>query len=243
MVRRVWLSRGLPDSGIDNAVTAFFAGKLWQGVQEGYGKSIEGIDYDTPDYKMLAALQENVWHFGAAKNYSMLRDIAGQLLGSDGKLRGWRAFREAVAPTVGKYSNGWLQTEYETAVAGGQMASKWTDIQANAASLPVLEFDAVLDTQTTDLCKGLNGTRLPIDHPFWATYYPPNHFRCRSTVRQLSGGKLTEGGKVPSADIPDMFKTNLAASGLAFPNGHPYYIDNPAGLKETAKTILYGTKP
>lgn len=109
------------------------------------------------------------------------------------------------------------------------MARKWVDIQRNKASMPLLQFDAIIDSQTSDTCRPLDGVIKPADDPFWDLYYPPNHFNCRSTVRQLAGGRITPDADIvhPQRGIPPLFKTNLAKTGMIFPEGHPYYIGIP----------------
>ena len=92
-----------------------------------------------------------------------------------------------------------------------------------------------------------------MDDPFWNVYYPPNHFKCRSTVRQRSGTYTTPDHKIEQAEIPPMFRTNLAKNGLVFPNEHPYWKDMPEEylnmalnvqikeIKDWAKNNLLGT--
>lgn len=132
-----------------------------------------------------------------------MKAITEQL--TDGvKLREFAAFKEA-AINITTDHMGWLKTEYNTAVSGGQMAAKWVDIEKNKDILPLLQFDAVMDGQTTELCSGLNGVIRPVDDPFWNTYYPPNHFNCRSTVRQLRSGAVTDLNEIEYPEIPAMF--------------------------------------
>jgi SPP1 gp7 family putative phage head morphogenesis protein len=228
MIQQVWKDKGMPEGSINKEVTTEFAKRLFNGVQEGFGQKITDLDYTTPDWNMLTALQRNVWQFSAAKNYTQLRELSNALIGDDGKLRTYQQFKQAAFEINDKHINQYLKAEYNLAVAGGQMAGKWVDIESNADTLPYLEFDAVIDGQTTELCRSLNGTVLPIDHPFWKTYYPPNHFFCRSTVRQRPHGPATPAHSIPSADIPDMFKTNLAQHRLIFPKDHAYFKDLPS---------------
>lgn len=242
MLQQVWADKGLPEGLINEAVTTAFAKKLFTAVQDGFGVNFGSIDYDTPDYEMLQALQTNVWHFSAAKNYTQLRELSNALIDTDGKLRTFSQFKQIALQINDKHVNQYLKTEYNLAVTGGQMAGKWVNIEANKDILPLLEFDAVIDTQTTDLCRRLNGTILPVDHPFWSTYYLPNHFGERSTIRQLTSGKVTQAENIPSADIPDMFKTNLAKEGLIYPKGHSYFIDNPAGIADAAMAAMQKNK-
>jgi len=53
---------------------------------------------------------------------------------------------------------------------------------------------------------------------------------CRCDVIQLVGSVHSETKDIPSVPIPDMFKTNLAESGLIFPAGHAYYKDIPKSV-------------
>src|SRR5699024_1365521 len=105
------------------------------------------------------------------------------------------------------------------AVAGSQMAAKWVRIQKDAKTLPFLQFDAVMDDRTTELCRGLAGVIKKANDPFWEVWYPPNHYNCRSDGRQLREGKVTpdEGRNFP--ETPTRFRTNVAQQGLIFPPG------------------------
>ncbi|MDY0397140.1 MAG: phage minor head protein [Desulfuromonas thiophila] len=40
------------------------------------------------------------------------------------------------------------------------------------------------------------------DHPYWDTWYPPNGFRCRCSVRTLSDRQLQSRGLTPETDDP-----------------------------------------
>lgn len=236
MVREVFTTRGMPAGGINNNVVSMLADKLLQGMFGGYGNTLDDVDYNSPDYNMMYSLEKNVWHFSAAKNHAQLVELSRALI-DDGKLRSWDKFKAAALQINDRYIVQHLKTEYNLAVAGGQMAGKWVDIEAHKEALPLLEFDAVLDKQTTDLCRSLHGTVLPVDHPFWKTYYPPNHFSCRSTVRQRHGVSVTPAEKIPSAEIPKMFKTNLAQQGLIFPRSHPYFDGLPQSVTNAADTL------
>jgi hypothetical protein len=96
-----------------------------------------------------------------------------------------------------------------------------------------------MDGRTTALCSSLNGVRKPADDEFWDTYYPPNHFSCRSTVRQSGGGSVTPDKDIEYPDIPKMFQTNLGKQGLIFPPGHAYYTDLPKKYDDCFGTANY----
>lgn len=225
-------------------MVAAFADHLWAAVVEGYGSDLVGIDYDSPDAEMLRNLQNNVYQFSAAKNYQQMKHLTQALIGEDGKLLSWGEFKKAAFKINSEQVKHWLKAEYDTAIASAQMASKWVQVQSTKDRIPYLEFDAVMDERTSDLCRNFNGVLLPADDPFWDQYYPPNHFRCRSTVRQRSEGKISDPASIVYPEkLPEMFKVNLGQRGLVFPPDHPYWEGTPDSvLKESIKLMPYDSQ-
>lgn len=92
------------------------------------------------------------------------------------------------------------RTNTQSAYAAGRHA-QMTDPDV-LRSRPFWLYDSVLDSNTSVLCLGLNGTLLPADHPFWVTRYPPNHHNCRAGVRSLTrAGAERRGGVTPSPPV------------------------------------------
>ena len=74
------------------------------------------------------------------------------------------------------------------------------------AAMPYQRWDSVLDISTTPLCKGLNGTTLRHDDPWWLTHWPPMHHRCRSSVRAMTESQAKRRGITtdkPRPVVPD----------------------------------------
>lgn len=240
MFKRIYALMNMPTT-IDKGMVQYFAKLLFAEVEAGYGAKLIGIDWDTPDYLVLRNLQENVYHFAAAKNYQQLKETTRALVGDDGKIRTWTEFKRAAFAINKDHVTTWLKTERELAIASGQMSATWQRAQENKEVLPLLQFDAILDGRTSPICKSLDGVIKPVSDPFWNIYYPPNHFGCRSDVRALPFGTIT-----PSQDIvyPDkihpMFKTNMAATGVVFPKDHPYFNGLPPQIAEQAQKLLHG---
>jgi SPP1 gp7 family putative phage head morphogenesis protein len=223
---------------IDPNLIRAYGAKLGEAVLKGYDKEISGIDYDTPDYHTITALQNNVWQFSAAKTHTQLRDIGKALIGADGKIRDKKSFRIEAEQITGTHFKH-FDTEYDTAVGGAQMAGKWVQIQADKEALPILEFVAVMDSHTSDICKNLNGVKRLVDDPFWKVWYPPNHYNERGTVKQLRAGDITPLDKIVYPEkIQDMFKVNLGERGLIFPAAHPYYTDVPSHIINNATLYM-----
>jgi SPP1 gp7 family putative phage head morphogenesis protein len=236
---RIWKLKSMPEK-LNPILTQAYASIFMDGVKQGYGVDLSQIDYDTPDAEMLKNLTNNVYNFSSAKNYTQMRQLTQAIIGGDGKIRSFSEFKKAAFTINQEHTLNWLNAEYDTAISSAQMARKWVDIQSNKDTLGLLQFDAIIDSNTSPICKPLDLVIKPVDDPFWNTYYPPNHYRCRSTVKQLRSGKVTPNHEVvhPEKGIPDMFKTNLAKTGMIFPSGHPYWEGVPETVIKEGQSVL-----
>lgn len=79
------------------------------------------------------------------------------------------------------------ETVFRNAAQRAYNAGRWQQMNEPdvAQFRPYFMYDAVLDSRTTELCRSLDSTILPADHPFWKTHVPPLHHRCRSGIRNL----------------------------------------------------------
>jgi hypothetical protein len=203
----------------DKGMIQFTAEQLMQGMLTGYGKNFTNVDYNSPDWKMLENLENNVYQFSAAKNFQQIR-LMTSLLIDNGKPRSFSDFRNKVIDLNIKFNKTWLKTEYNLAIAGGQMASKWVDF----ADGSMLKYSTAGDANVRDSHAALDGVKKPKNDNFWAIHYPPNGFNCRCNVVETSSKQPTDDDKIPSVEIQPMFRTNLAKSGLVFPKNHPFFI-------------------
>ncbi|GIJ93825.1 hypothetical protein [Capnocytophaga stomatis] len=74
-----------------------------------------------------------------------------------------------------------------------------------------------------------------VDDPMLKHYFPPNHFNCRTTVRQLRKGVPTESYAVP--DIPDAFKNNPGITGKVFTQKNSYIVNTPSDVLVLAPSL------
>lgn len=216
LIKIIYKNKQLPDY---KAAAEWYYEKFWSGVSDGFG------DFDGygEDFDMLASLQRNVVQFSNAKSYQVQRQMLDGLIDGNGKLRTYGDFKQVAQSIAGDFNNQHLRAEYDLSIASAQMASKWNKAVKNSDTLPLMQFDAVMDNRTTHLCRDLDGIILPIDHWFWKEYYPPNHWNCRSTVRSLATGKISDLSKYHLPELKREFQTNLAQNGLVYPKGHPYF--------------------
>ncbi|MDR1865980.1 MAG: phage head morphogenesis protein [Bacteroidales bacterium] len=197
---------------------------LMQGAGAGYGKNMVEAAWDSPDFKTLEKLTENVYHFAGAKNFHELRDITDALRDGD-RLRSFEEFHGEADKIIGKYNREWLRTEYSQAVAASQAAARWNGFEQNKDGMPFLQYQAIMDVNTRPEHAGLNGIIKRMNDPFWSQYYPPNGYGCRCEAVQMpkSSCRETPDTKITLPPVPEMFKVNFGKQGVAFPQGHPFF--------------------
>ena len=67
----------------------------------------------------------------------------------------------------------------------------------NVDNRPYWEYVAVLDNRTRPEHAQLHGLIYRYDDPFWASFYPPNGWRCRCRVNALSNYNLKKKDAKP----------------------------------------------
>lgn len=83
-----------------------------------------------------------------------------------------------------------LETIYRTNLQSAYQAGRFKQLLEAAHVRPFWMYDAVRDHRTRPFHAALHGKIYRFDHPFWNTWYPPNGFNCRCTVRSLSEARF-----------------------------------------------------
>lgn len=102
--------------------------------------------------------------------------------------KGWWGKREQTNKSTGEirtvtYGTPWrLETIYETNMQSAYMAGRYKGMKAATQYAPWWEYSAIMDSRTRPQHAALNGLVFRHDDPFWATWYPPNGYRCRCRV-------------------------------------------------------------
>lgn len=202
--------------------------------QEQPAQSI-GIAYNTPDEILRSELIENVYVFSGAKTFQQVKELVSNIA-PDGLVQPFNKFKKSAEKIIGKYNDQWLRTEYNTALGSAQSARDWQEFEDDVDLFPYLRYDAIIDPNTSDICRPLEGITLPVNHPFWNKFSPLNHFNCRcrlikisqyEEVRKTGKKKLTRVSEKIEPQMQELFMFNPGKERLVFKETgkgkHPYF--------------------
>lgn len=228
MLKRLFKSRR--PTGISLEVWQHEFRQMSDALADGYGKT--GVEWGGTDWAFFQNLRYNTAVFDAFKCNREIKDVHKLLVNDDGTAKTWNEFRRDAMRICEKYNQRWLQTEFNMAHAAAKAARKWQDYERNADLYPNLRYIAVQDERTRVSHAELHGYVIPIDHPFWNKYYPPNDWNCRCRVQPTDDPvRLPPGVPV----VPEMFQVNVGKTAQIFDTSHPYY----EGLTEKEKDRVY----
>ena len=112
---------------------------------------------------------------------------------------GWWGEKEMVDPQTGETRRvdigpRRLATILDTNLRMAHARGRWERIEALKEDMPYLRYVATMDARTRPEHARWHGVVLPVDDPWWRSHYPPNGWRCRCQVVQLSEGDLKRRG-------------------------------------------------
>lgn len=200
------------------------AGKLMEGVTEGYGKSFHSELATAQDIDFLNYLQENTFVFSGAKTYQEVRELSNALT-SDGERRTWEEFHTAAQSILDDYNEAYLRTEYNFAIGKSRAASDLMDAYENKDILPNFLYQTVNDDRVRPEHEELDGICLPVDNEFWDSYYPPWEWNCRCIAEQTDDDE-TPQKTIDNLDLPEtdpVTSFNPVKEKVIFSPEHPYF--------------------
>ena len=198
---------------------------LQEGLFTGWSDP-EGIAYDTVDNIRKAAMQHNLHAFSGAKNLLQLQEMSALLLDENGSIRPFGEFSRDVLEIHKTYNIRYLRTEYNGAIATGQMASAWLSAQESKEDFPNWRYVTVGDDRVRDSHAALDGLVLSLDDPLTDVIWPPNGHGCRCNP-ELTDDDTSDGAEalalVDQAEVQPYFRRNVGKEKEVFPLSHPYF--------------------
>lgn len=215
---------------VDNLPSSFYwktADYLNEAIQKG-GNMI-AVEWNSVDELLMKELSQNIYMFSGAKTYQQVRQMSNLLKQPELKSSFFK-FKEQASKIFSDFNVDYLQAEYQTSLASARMGTEWNRIVADADLLPLLEYDTVGDSRVRPTHKALDHIIRPVNDKFWDDYYPPNGWRCRCSVRQITAeeGEVTNlQGWLKPDDVPPEFRMNVGKDKYVFKtkgkDKHPYF--------------------
>lgn len=190
----------------------------------------EGIGYDVPAV-LRYALENNAFIFSGFKTYHSMRELGLSLLTDKGDIKPFNKFLDDALAINAVYNKNYLFAEYKHAVAASQMALRWHEFQKDGDRYN-LQYRTAADSRVREEHALLHNTTLPIDDPFWDSFFPPNGWGCRCTAVQVRKSKyplsnrdlaMKRGNNCTDGVKKKIFRYNPGKSLQLFPPKHPYY--------------------
>lgn len=79
-----------------------------------------------------------------------------------------------------------LKMIYDVNVRQAHAVAQWQRIEDSRESHPYLRYITKDDLRVREQHRSWHDLTLPVGHPFWRTHFPPNGYRCRCRVTQVS---------------------------------------------------------
>lgn len=124
---------------------------------------------------------------------------------------------------------GYYQMVYRTNIQSDYNAAKAWALQEDPPEF--LQFVAIEDERTSNICSARAGVTLPYTDTFWDSNWPPLHYNCRSTVR--------------SVDAKEAEAMGIVVNGKAKVT-RPSSIEKPQGtfgMRPTKDNAFWGSSP
>jgi uncharacterized protein with gpF-like domain len=132
--------------------------------------------------------------------------------------KGWWGRQDALDPKTGETKTAQLGSArrlniiYETNLRTAEAAGRWTQMEALKKERPFLRYVCMNLPTSRAEHMAWHGTILHKDDPFWNTHYPPNGWRCRCYVLELSEKDLkrynwsvSDSSKLPYNDTYEWY--------------------------------------
>lgn len=115
---------------------------------------------------------------------------------------GWWGTKAVTDPVTGEvvlttFDPARLTLIYDTNVRQAYAAGMWDNVQRSKGVLPYVRYITKRDERVRASHAAWDNVTLPADDPFWQTHWPPNGWRCRCRVNNMSQRDYDKG-KTPT---------------------------------------------
>lgn len=181
---------------------------------------------------MRQRLARSNYVFSGMKTFHELNEAFPSLIDENGDRKTFEHFFNDVRNIDEAYNRNYLRAEYNFVQQSAQMAARWEQFTEDGDRY-YLQYRTAGDDKVRPEHAALDRITLPIDDPFWETYYPPNGWNCRCTVVQVLKWKYNKtdpreaqdrGKEALDGERYNIFRFNSGKQQKAVPDYNPYTI-------------------
>lgn len=147
-----------------------------------------GFDYSFTDPKIQTAWELNLFRFSAVKAAYQSVEVNALFR----KARSFDEFYRLVKHMYGVKDKNHLRTEWVTANAAGESASRYYRLLAQTKTFPYWRYMTQRDNKVRKGHEKLHGCIFRWDDPIWDRIMPPNGWNCRCYIVPMTAKEVTE---------------------------------------------------
>ena len=187
----------------DAELFQYISSDLLDAVQKAFKRTVNHADvrfaYGLQDDAFITALEQNLFHFSAAKTLAEVQELNRMFRES----KNFEEFSKKAAEICGTFNKTWQKTEYETAVLTAESASNYHRLMGKTKLFPYWKYVTAGDDKVREEHRKLDGAVLPAKDTRWDKIFPPNGWKCRCRVTPVMRHEVTEEWLAESSRIVD----------------------------------------
>ncbi|WP_149913505.1 phage portal protein family protein [Sphingobacterium cavernae] len=191
LIERAWAAKGNLefDADLFNYTASALAIAFMEGWNTKPTQLVDlGFQYGVDDPASKTAYEINLFRFAGAKTLFE----AQQLNELFRKSKSFREFYDTASSMLDVHNKTWLETEYNTAIAVGEMAATYNRLMKQTDNFPYWQYKTVGDEKVRHSHARLHDIVLPWNHPAWKYIMPPNEWNCRCWIVPRTKDEVTK---------------------------------------------------
>lgn len=161
----------------------FFAEDFLKAIRPVFKEGIKNADigtaYNAPDDVFRTAMEQNLFHFSAAKTLAEVQELNRLMR----ECKDFNEFHHKSKQVTDVFNKTWQKTEWDTALLTAEAASNYRRLMMNKAVFPYWEYRTAGDDKVRPRHQLLEGIILHHSDSRWKKIFPPNDWKCRCRVR------------------------------------------------------------
>lgn len=222
------IRRGSFNNNVDKKIYDLLLEEFEEALTNGLGpKLTKGPLYNS--------LLKNVKEFLACKNYQLIENMKNSLNDADTI----ESFKEKCLAVSDLMVNTHGDIESDFVYSNADSAKIWTE-QTKLKDTHLMVYHAMMDDVCREDHSDKDNIALPVNSPFWNTYYPPWDYNCRCFTTMERAEEVDETPERAGVFLPEDGRKGVDAnpgkSGQIYSQDHSYFTNTP----DSVKTDIYG---